>query len=378
MNRIVYTIIFLIIISSTYSCKDKNKCNTDTQKINQLQYLGSHNSFRIKTYQPIFDFVIGISAFLPDDLNPEAWDYNHVPIPEQLNDYNVRCLEIDVFYDPDGGLFYNRQGNTYVGENAESGIPELLEPGFKVLHIPDVDYMTHHHTFKDLLITVKDWSDNHKNHEPLFIMIEPEAHTVAEFLPGGGFAESLPITTQALIDLEQEVIDIFGENLNGIFTPDELRGSYNTVQEAVLAGNWPTLREAKGNIIFIVNETDKYKNGNENLEGKAMFIFTEPNDPACAFIKRDNPISSFEDIQNLVRQGYFIRTRSDSDTKEARSGDTSRKYAAFESGAHLISTDYYKADPRAENSNEWSDFSVQLSTNKAFQLNCNNTTCICD
>jgi hypothetical protein len=47
----------------------------------------------------------------------------------------------------------------------------------------------------------------------------------------------------------------------------------------------------------------------------------------------------------LVKQGYLIRTRSDSDTKQARANDTSRRDEVLSSGAQMISTDYPASEP---------------------------------
>ncbi|WP_340696702.1 Ca2+-dependent phosphoinositide-specific phospholipase C [Flavobacterium ginsengisoli] len=46
-------------------------------------------------------------------------------------------------------------------------------------------------------------------------------------------------------------------------------------------------------------------------------------------------------IEDLVKKGYIIRTRADSDTKEARANDYSHFEAAKKSGAQIITTDYY-------------------------------------
>ena len=43
----------------------------------------------------------------------------------------------------------------------------------------------------------------------------------------------------------------------------------------------------------------------------------------------------------MVTKGYIIRTRADSDTQEARRNDKSSFVAAEQSGAQIISTDYY-------------------------------------
>ena len=41
----------------------------DSLKINELQYLGSHNSYRLKPDQELFDFLIGLSNVLPAEFN---------------------------------------------------------------------------------------------------------------------------------------------------------------------------------------------------------------------------------------------------------------------------------------------------------------------
>ena len=41
-------------------------------------------------------------------LMPGLWttiDYTHAPIPEQLDQHGIRQFELDVFPDPDGGLY---------------------------------------------------------------------------------------------------------------------------------------------------------------------------------------------------------------------------------------------------------------------------------
>jgi hypothetical protein len=70
-----------------------------------------------------------------------------------------------------------------------------------------------------------------------------------------------------------------------------------------------------------------------------------------------------------VAQGFIIRTRSDDGTTEARTGDISKRDRAFASGAQLISTDYYRPDPRHTSSTDWTDFSVRFEGNAVARLN---------
>ncbi|MGQ7334325.1 Ca2+-dependent phosphoinositide-specific phospholipase C, partial [Streptococcus suis] len=91
--------------------------------------------------------------------DPVGIDYGHLPFDSQFSDYNMRGLEIDIQNDPKGGAFYKRKINAFVhGMPVRSGIEALRRPGFKVLHIKDVDYQTNYYTFKDALTALKRWS----------------------------------------------------------------------------------------------------------------------------------------------------------------------------------------------------------------------------
>ena len=62
----------------------------------------------------------------------------------------------------------------------------------------------------------------------------------------------------------------------------------------------------------------------------------------------NNPLGAIDEIKERATEGFLVRTRADADTVEARTGDYSRMRAAFDSGAHFISTDYYVPDERLE------------------------------
>jgi len=162
-------IVLVGLLFATAGCKKdvtSNAADTawDTVKMNKVQVLASHNSYRKRTYQPILDGLISLKGSLPASLDPEDLDYTHIPLPDQFNTYGVRSIELDIYYDPDGGRYYNRGGMSLIGENPESGIPELKDKGYKILHIPDIDFNTNYYTFKQALQTVKSWSEAHPRH----------------------------------------------------------------------------------------------------------------------------------------------------------------------------------------------------------------------
>jgi hypothetical protein len=79
---------------------------------------------------------------------------------------------------------------------------------------------------------------------------------------------------------------------------------------------------------------------------RLIFVSAQAPDDDAAFTVVNDPVADGALIKDLVRQGYMVRTRTDADTAEARTGDTARREAAFASGAQIVSTDYEREDPR--------------------------------
>ena len=101
-----------------------------------------------------------------------------------------------------------------------------------------------------------------------------------------------------------------------------------------------------------------------------MFADAKPGTPEAAFLKLNDP-SDIIAIQERVSQGYMVRTRADADTVQARTGDTTRRDAAFESGAHFISTDYPVPDTR------FTDYQVTIPGDNITRCNPVNATTEC-
>ena len=80
----------------------------------------------------------------------------------------------------------------------------------------------------------------------------------------------------------------------------------------------------------------------EGWQQRPMFTNAPEGHPAAGIMILNEPVEQFDEIQRLVAAGYMVRTRADADTREARDNNTSRRDAAFASGAQAISTDYYQ------------------------------------
>jgi len=86
---------------------------------------------------------------------------------------------------------------------------------------------------------------------------------------------------------------------------------------------------------------DAYIDGRPSLQGRVLFTNSRAGFTDAAFIKRNEPRgANLAQIQQLVRDGYLIRTRSDVPLGTVTSGDTAMLEAALASGAQLISTDF--------------------------------------
>ncbi len=310
-------------------------------RINQIQVIGTHNSYHAG-FAPS-------AAKLWQQKNPRAFDgldYQHQPLAAQF-DSGVRQIELDVFADSKGGLYAHPSGPAMIAAAQLPPDPEfdpngiMAKPGFKVMHMQDIDYRSTCQPFTACLEQVRHWSHAHPNHIPIFILVETKQEKPRA---PAQVTEPEPFTSSTFDALDAEIRSIFPAK--EIITPDDVRGRYETLNEAVLAGNWPTLAKARGKVIFLMDQRPVgpiYLEGHPSLRGRVLFTNAEAGEPDAAFIERnDGPA---DDITTLVRKGYLVRTRTDADTREARTNDTTRRNAMTSSGAQIISTDYPVNEP---------------------------------
>ncbi len=310
--------------------------------LTQLQSIGSHNSYHQMPRPRLFQLLLAFDPVLF-----LAWEYEHAPLPEQLELEQVRQLELDVFADPIGGLYAMRPALALLGDDPIADDPRLFEPGMKVLHVQDLDFETRCPRLLDCLRDVKRWSDEHPRHLPVAVLLELKDDPIPDPLQLG-FVVPVPFGTAELDDLDAEIRSVFPPEQ--LLTPDDVRVPGFSLEESVLNDGWPLLGESRGRILFLMDNGGAmraaYLAGHPNLEGRVLFTNGVPGEPDAAFVKRNDPIGSFLEIQDLVRAGYLVRTRADSDTIQARTGDTTRRDAALASGAHFVSTDYASPDMR--------------------------------
>lgn len=302
------------------------------QKLNETQVIGSHNSYKSAMPAPILVYLKKVNPAAGQSL-----EYEHLPLSEQL-DMGLRNLELDVFHDPMGGKYASPKSLAMLPEGTVFDAKnELQEPGIKLFHVQDLDVQSHHLLFKNALLELKNWSNENPGHHPIFILINAKDGQVPMTV------SPLSFTGTALDSIDLEVRTYLG--MDKLITPDQVRGDYESLEKAVLAGNWPELDVARGKFLFVLDENEekisRYLTAKPNLKNAVLFVNLKEGNPEAGFRIINDPISNETYIQDLVRKGYIIRTRADSDTKEARSGDYTKFEKAKASGAQVISTDYY-------------------------------------
>jgi len=319
-------------------------------RLNQIQVVGTHNSYHIAPHPSLAALIRSQSAALADSI-----DYSHRPLAEQFERLGIRQVELDLHADPVGGL-HARPGG--VQKAAEGGLPPppappaatMVKPGIKVLHFPDFDYQTTAPTFAIALEEIRGWSAAHPAHLPIMILLELKADSA-----GPEFAQAVPWDEKLLPTVEAEILQVFKRSQ--ILAPDDVRGGHPTLREAILDRGWPELGDARGKVMFALDNEgelrDRYLGSSRNLAGKLLFVSVEESHPAAAWFKVNNAVADFERIQRLVKAGFLVRTRADSDTKEARSTITFTRDKAFASGAQFVSTDY------PEPNRSWGDYVVR-------------------
>jgi hypothetical protein len=345
-------------------------CAVDHPKLrmNDLQAVGSHNSY--KQAIPVPELAL-IAAY--NEQSARSLDYSHLSLTTQL-EMGMRQIELDILYDPEGGRYADpllpRQAARSYGALPYDA-SAMHVPGFKVLHAQDIDVRSNCATWIRCLQEIKDWSDANPSHVPILIMFNAKEGGSAY----PGVQEALDFTVDAYRELDSETLSVFPAAR--IIKPDDVRGDYASLREAVLAGNWPTLESARGKVFFALDEgaekVRRYMDGRQSLEGLPLFVnsIDESQDHA-AYFTINNPGKDQQRIRSAVQAGFLVRTRADANTLEARINNTERREAAFNSGAQYISTDYYV--PRLD----FSDYQVRLPGDVAARCNPVRLNELCD
>lgn len=259
----------------------------DGLRINQLQAMGTHNSYHISPGPSVKDL-----------------DYTHRPLPEEL-DGGARQFELDVHF----------------------GQPD--EP-IDVYHLEVIDMGTTCAKLTDCMQALRGWSDEHPLHHLLYVMIEIKTPYNAI------------LVDDLLATLEAQILEVWPRER--VLAPDDVQGDAADLRSGLAERGWPTIEATRGKILVVLHDDgfwrDRYvENG---TTGRLLFpdAFGDLTLPFAAVHTLNDPVGDAAKIGEVVDAGHLVRTRADSDNVEPLAGDTSRGEAALASGATFISTDY--------------------------------------
>src|SRR4051794_939619 len=241
----------------------------DDLRLNQIQVIGTHNSYHVAPPPAVLDLIA-----VTGKARAESLDYTHRPLPEQFDKLGIRQIELDVYADPKGGLFARPAARDMVKKGGKDPGPDpnaagvFDKPGFKVLHVPDIDYLATVPTFAAGLQQVRDWSKAHPRHVPIMVLVELKEDVVPLFP-----TKAVPFDADLLDAVDAEIRAAFKDD--ELVTPDAVRGRAKSLPEAIRAGGWPKLDAARGKVLFCLDNAGKlaelYAKDHAALSGRRMF-----------------------------------------------------------------------------------------------------------
>jgi hypothetical protein len=314
----------------------------DSIRINQIQVIGTHNSYHA-------GFAPSATKVMMKEAPKEfaAISYRHPSLTRQFDD-GVRQIELDVFSDSKGGMYVDPAIDHMIDLNGLADDPPTApsgtweKPGFKVMHIQGIDQRSVCQPFTACLSEVRAWSKAHPKHAPLFILVETKEEPLKAKIPTVDPERFTPAVFDAL---DQEIASVFPAS--EIVTPDDVRGKYATLDEAVRKRGWPTLAKARGKVVFLLDQRkieSVYLDGHDALRGRLAFTNATPGAPDAAFTECNE--CGADEINALVRRGYLVRARADDPAQgQGVRNDGTRRDVVLNSGAQMISTDYPMHEP---------------------------------
>ena len=258
-------------------------------RLNGIQVIGSHNSYHLAPPKA----VLGVIGKFHDGA-VEAWDYSHPPLAKQL-DAGVRQFELDIYADTKGGTFATPLA-WKLANLSGAKLPvfdstgELAKPGFKVLHVPDIDCWSNSPTLDGALAEMVKWSAEHPGHLPVMVLVEckDSPHPPLPTKPEA-------FTRERLLELDAAILKAVPREK--LLLPDDVRGGEKTLREAVLKKGWPELGKVRGKFLFALDNEgeirDRYLTDNESLEGRVLFVSApDAGHVAAGWFKRNDAVGS--------------------------------------------------------------------------------------
>lgn len=271
----------------------------ETTRLNEIQMIASHNSYK-KMGSSLGRFFVGLGDSFEE---ARALKYGNRSLTEQFES-GIRSMEFDV---------------------------RKRKSSFVLTHVPLVDNSSVAPDFAMALEEIYLYSSHNPTHIPMIFLVEVKDDWMI-------LDHALQvIRTEELTQLNNLLKDKLGDVL---YTPNDFMEPGLTVNETIETHGWPTVSSLLGKVIFILHPSHMnalYEGIDPTLKTLNMFIGSYENDleHAYASFVVHNEVNATR-IQELLAQGYIVRTRID----ENLVYDNQRDILARLSGAQILTTDF--------------------------------------
>lgn len=172
-----------------------------------LRLKGHHNSYHVQP--PGAFWAWGINRLVRD------WHYTNPSLTEQL-DGGARHFELDIHFGANGQVL--------------------------AYHMMALDDSTVCKCLSACLAEIRAWSDAHRSHLPIVLLLEVKEGQVWEDYRA--YVHGIGRTEYGLLDATLR--QAWADAPDRLFTPDDLRGSYASLARAVVECGWPDATEMLG------------------------------------------------------------------------------------------------------------------------------------
>jgi len=271
---------------------------TEDVKLNEIQMLASHNSYK-KRGVPLGKLFIGLGDSFEE---ADALKYGYQDLTSQFA-LGIRSMEFDL---------------------------RLRKTSFMLTHVPLVDNSSVAPDFGKALEEMKLYSINNPNHLPIIILME---------IKDDWMILDHALQVMDTTDLEK-LDDLIRLKLgNTLFTPSQMKNENMTLRETIENDGWPSVSSLLGKIIFVLHPgsfTEGYASLDTTNQSQAMFIglyHTMLDREYASFVVHNEP--EVDIIQAMVSDGFIVRTRLD----DRLVLDEDRYQRGIESGAQILTSD---------------------------------------
>lgn len=268
-------------------------------KLNEIQYLATHNSYKGMS-TPLGRFFVGLGDSFQE---ARALKYSYKTLTEQLKS-GIRSMELDVRY---------------------------RKQTFILNHVPLVDNSSVAPNLALALEEINLYMTYNPNHMPIILIFEMKD----DWMMLDPMLK--PMDNDVLVQFNDLIKNVFGDKL---YSPNDLRIDNLSINDTIKTHGWPEISSLLGKIICVmhpssINQT--YRGIDFSSSKQALFSGSYKDDiehdDTSFIIHNDIDVAS---IESLVQMGYIVRTRMD----ESLIYKDEQRLLAISSGAHILSSDF--------------------------------------